>query len=139
MRTLQMRMAEAIDDIDVLLTPVTSEPPLKTGVLTACMERSVECWAERAYRFAPYTEPFNVTGQPAMSVPLHQGEDGLPMGMQFAGKVGEDPRLLRLGRQLEEAAPWFLRRPPHSSGRHDVSPQAPPTALCRTDPQRRSS
>ena len=117
MRTVQLRMAEAFDDIDVLLTPVTGEPPLETGVLTACIERGVACWAERAYRFAPYTEPFNVTGQPAMSVPLHQGEDGLPIGMQFAGKVGEDARLLRLGRQLEEAAPWFRRRPPHSSGR----------------------
>ena len=115
MRDLQIRMARAMTGIDVLLTPVTAEPPLKIGVLTACVKKGVDVWAERAWRFAPYTEMFNVTGQPAMSVPLHQGADGLPIGMHFAGKVGEDARLLRLAHQLEEAAPWILRRPPHPS------------------------
>lgn len=112
MREWQIRMARAMADLDVLLTPVIAEPPLKTGVLTACMEEGPEVWNERAWRFAPYTEPFNVTGQPAMSVPLHQSEDGLPIGMHFAGKVGEDRRLLRLARELEETAPWIGRRPP---------------------------
>ena len=111
-REWQIRMARAMTDFDVLLTPVTAEPPLKTGVLTACMEQGLEVWNERSWRFAPYTETFNVTGQPAMSVPLHQGADGLPIGMHFAGKVGEDATLLRLARQLEEAAPWARRRPP---------------------------
>ena len=112
MRELQIRMARAVADIDVLLTPVISEPPLKTGVLTACIEQGLDMWNRRAWRFAPYTETFNVTGQPAMSVPLHQGTDGLPIGMHFVGKVGEDARLLRLARQLEKAAPWIRRRPP---------------------------
>ena len=113
MRDWQIGMAHAMADFDVLLTPVTTEPALKTGILTACIEKGVEVWNERAWRFAPYTETFNVTGQPAMSVPLHQSADGLPIGMHFAGKVGEDARLLRLARQLEEAAPWIRRRPPH--------------------------
>ena len=113
MRDWQIRMARAMAGIDVLLTPVTAEAPLETGVLTACMERDLEVWNERSWRFAPYTEAFNVTGQPAMSVPLHQDADGMPIGMHFAGKVGEDARLLRLARQLEEAAPWRARRPPH--------------------------
>ena len=113
LRDVQVRMARAFDEIDVLLTPATGEPPPKTGAFTQWVEKGIEVWAERAYRFAPYTEIFNVTGQPAMSVPLHQGEDGLPIGMQLAGKVGEDTRLLRLARQLEEAAPWKLRHPPH--------------------------
>ena len=112
MRDWQVRMARAMADFDVLLTPVTAEPPLATGVLTACVEESLDAWNERAWRFAPYTETFNVTGQPAMSVPLHEGADGLPIGMHFVGKVGEDTRLLRLARQLEEAAPWVGRRPP---------------------------
>ena len=115
MREWQVRMARAMADVDVVLTPVTAEAPLKTGVLTTCMARGIEVWKERAWRFAPYTETFNVTGQPAMSVPMHQGTDGLPIGMHFAGKVGEDARLLRLARQLEEAAPWIGRRPPHPS------------------------
>ena len=105
-------MAAAMADIDVLLTPVTSEPPLLTGVLNACVEQGPEVRTERAWRFAPYTETFNVTGQPAMSVPLHEGTDGMPIGMHFVGKVGEDARLLRLARQLEEVAPWRSRRPP---------------------------
>ena len=111
-RDWQVRMAQATADIDVLLTPVTAEPPLKTGLLAACLDEGLEVWNQRAWRFAPYTEPFNVTGQPAMSVPLHQGTDGLPIGMHFVGRVGEDSRLLRLARQLEEAAPWSGRRPP---------------------------
>ena len=112
MRTLQVRMAEAMGGVDVLLTPVTAEPPLETGVLGACMEKGLDVWNERSARFAPYTETFNITGQPAMSVPLHAGADGLPVGMHFAGRVGEDALLLRLARQLEEAAPWIGRRPP---------------------------
>ena len=115
MRTLQVRMAEAMAGIDVLLTPVTSEAALATGVLGACMEDGPEAWNERSARFAPYTETFNITGQPAMSVPLHEDADGLPVGMHLAGRVGEDALLLRLARQLEEAAPWIGRRPPDPS------------------------
>ena len=111
-RDWQIRMTRAMADLDVLLTPVTAEPPLKTGFLTACLEKGFEFWNQRSWRFAPYTETFNITGQPAMSVPLHQGADGLPIGMHFAGRVGEDALLLRLARQLEEAAPWIRRRPP---------------------------
>ena len=112
MREWQIRIARAMTDVDVLLTPVTAEPPLATGPSAESMEQGLDAWNERSWRFAPYTEPFNVTGQPAMSVPLHQGADGLPVGMHFAGRVGEDARLLRLARQLEEAAPWTRRRPP---------------------------
>ena len=111
-RDWQLRMARAMTGCDVLLTPVTAEPPLKTGLLTACIDQGLGVWNQRSWEFAPYTEPFNVTGQPAMSVPLHQDADGLPVGMHFAGRVGEDARLLRLARQLEEAAPWIGRRPP---------------------------
>jgi len=115
MRTLQVRMAEAMAGIDVLLTPVTGAPPLETGELGACMEKGLDAWTERSARFAPYTETFNITGQPAMSVPLHLDADSLPVGMHFAGRVGEDALLLRLARQLEEAAPWIGRRPPDPS------------------------
>ena len=115
MREWQIRMARSMTDVDVLLTPVTAEPPLATGLHAECMEQGIEVWNQRSWRFAPYTETFNVTGQPAMSVPLHQGAGGLPVGMHFAGRVGEDARLLRLARQLEEASPWTGRRPPDPS------------------------
>ena len=114
-RDWQVRMARAMTGVDVLLTPVTAEPPLATGLGAECMEQGLEAWNQRSWRFAPYTETFNVTGQPAMSVPLHQSADGLPVGMHFAGRVGEDARLLRLARQLEEASPWIGRRPPDPS------------------------
>ena len=115
MREWQIRVARSMTDVDVLLTPVTAEPPLATGLSAERMEQGLEAWNQRSWRFAPYTETFNVTGQPAMSVPLHQGADGLPVGMHFAGRVGEDARLLRLARQLEEASPWTGRRPPDPS------------------------
>ena len=111
MRTRQIRMAGAMADFDGLLTPVTAEPP-EAGVLTACFEKGLQVWNKRSWRFAPYTETFNITGQPAMSVPLHQDAGGLPGGMHFAGKIGEDALLPRPARQLEEAAPWIRRHPP---------------------------
>lgn len=112
LRTLQLMMAQATQHVDVLLTPMVTESPLPTGLLTGLVNRNVDEWMERAWQFAPYPEIFNVTGQPAMSVPLHHGDDGLPIGMHFAASVGNDSLLLRLARQLEQASPWGSHWPP---------------------------
>ena len=61
--------------------------------------------------FMPNTRIFNLTGQPAMSVPLGWGEDGLPIGLQFVGRMGDEATLFRLAGQLEQARPWVGRRP----------------------------
>ena len=61
--------------------------------------------------WVPYTQLANLTGRPAMSVPLHWTSDGLPMGVQLVGRLGSDGLLLRLAAQLEQAAPWWDRRP----------------------------
>ena len=61
-----------------------------------------------------YTQPFNISGQPAISLPLHWTADDLPVGIQFAAALGRDDMLLQLAFQLEEAMPWSERRAPHS-------------------------
>jgi Asp-tRNA(Asn)/Glu-tRNA(Gln) amidotransferase A subunit family amidase len=68
--------------------------------------------AETLFDWIPYTPLFNLTGQPAMSVPLYWTPDRLPVGVMFAGRLGEDATLLQLAAQLERAQPWRDKRPP---------------------------
>jgi len=65
----------------------------------------------RMWSFAPFTQLQNVTGQPAISLPLHWTAEGLPVGAQVIGRLGEDFTLIQLASQLEEAAPWSHRWP----------------------------
>lgn len=128
---LLQRMARQIgwflQKYDVLLTPTLAKPPIPIGSLQpkerqlAGMEKllgklntgelidsrdELEILSEHTYEFMPYTPLFNVTGQPAMSVPLYWNDDGLPIGMQFVGRYGDEATLFRLASQLEEAEPW---------------------------------
>lgn len=72
----------------------------------------VEALAEEVFAFIPFTPVFNVTGQPAMSVPLVWNDAGLPIGLHFVARFGDEATLFRLAAQLEQARPWFDRRPP---------------------------
>lgn len=116
---------------DALLTPVLNQPPVKIGALkpTAAEQtqlkfiaRTGQTWilkamgiikplAAQTFEFVPWTPVFNVTGQPAMSVPLHWNAEGLPIGMHFVGKWGDEATLFRLAGQLEKARPWFDQAP----------------------------
>jgi amidase len=66
----------------------------------------------RMGRLVTFCAPFDVTGQPAMSLPLHWNDDGLPIGVQLIAAYGREDVLLRVAAQLEQAAPWAERRPP---------------------------
>ena len=134
-RTLQTWAREVgafFADHDALLTPTLAGPPPRIGAMkptpaqAALLEvigRLNAGWflkltglaqllAQKSLSFIPYTPMFNVTGQPAASLPLHWNPDGLPIGVQFAARWGDEATLFRLAAQLEAARPWFKRRPP---------------------------
>lgn len=87
--------------------PTVAEPPVKHHDIHTDAEDLTD-YAERLYTFIPNTQPFNIGGQPAMSVPL-SWSDGLPIGVQFVTKGGGEALLFRLASQLEAAQPWFNR------------------------------
>ncbi|KPJ61240.1 MAG: amidase [Latescibacteria bacterium DG_63] len=101
-------------DYDVWLTPTLAEPPVPLGTFDYVPENPMQVF-DRAMAFVPFTPVCNVTGQPAMSVPLFWNSEGLPVGTHFVGRFGDEATLLRLAAQLEEARPWAGRRPPVSA------------------------
>ncbi len=98
------------ENYDLLLTPTLAKPPVPLGHLDMMMD-DLDAYADRLWQFASFTYQFNVTGQPAMSVPLHWNDNGLPIGVQFVGRYGDEATLFQLAGQLEKAAPWQDRHP----------------------------
>jgi amidase len=120
---------------DLLLTPTLAHPPIRhgqgdpteaeqtvldlldrTGLLgllarAGLLDGTVDKIARDSLQYVPFTQLANLTGTPAMSVPLHWTADALPLGVQFVARFGEEDRLLQLARQLEQAQPWFGRLP----------------------------
>lgn len=126
------RLAAFHETYDLLLTPTTATPPPRVGAFDApapvrLAQRAlltaraasvlrltpiVDQMISQNLGWVPYTQLANLTGRPAMTVPLHWTPAGLPIGAQLVGRLGADGLLLRLAAQLEEAAPWADRRPP---------------------------
>jgi len=99
------------EGLDVLLTPALARRPVRIGEIDTCAEEPMSVFT-RSGQFTPYTAAFNVTGQPAISVPLFHGEDGLPLAVQLVGAPAGEGPLLALANQLEGARPWADRVPP---------------------------
>ncbi|MEP6504275.1 MAG: amidase family protein, partial [Betaproteobacteria bacterium] len=120
---------------DLLLTPTLALPPVRhgqgdpplaqqraldvldrTGILgwlarRGWLESTIAQLATDSLQYVPFTQLANLTGTPAMSVPLHWTADGLPLGVQFVAPFGQEDVLLQLAAQLEQARPWFGRLP----------------------------
>ena len=119
------------EEYDILLTPTLARVPPAIGsfsrppferLATKVIARlnagrlmrllgAIELVADNSFEFTPFTPLFNVTGQPAMSVPLSRNTQGLPIGLHFAGRYADEATLIRLASQLEEACPWFDQLP----------------------------
>ena len=106
-------VAEQMKPYDVVLSPVLSTPPPRIGYFSPTVP--FEELMDRMGTYVAYTPVYNVTGQPAMSVPLGWSTDGLPIGSQFAAKVGDERTLLELAYELEKARPWADKWPPCSA------------------------
>jgi len=105
------RLAAFWDDHDLLLSPTLGCPPVRIGELVPDPADPIPTMT-RVSRVIPYTAQFNVSGQPAMSLPLHHDAAGLPIGTQLVGAAFREDLLLALAADIERAAPWLGRRPP---------------------------
>lgn len=103
-------IATFMSDYDVLLTPTLAAPPAPLKLLSLSTEDS-DAFFTALSAYASLTSIYNVTGRPAMSVPLAMSRSGLPIGIQFGARYGDEATLYRLAGQLEQAAPWTDRRP----------------------------
>ncbi len=128
---LSRQMAAFHQQYDVFMTPVLARPPIEIGGLQNTTQENlslkllqktggyrflkgskiIDDLIERTFSYIPYTAIANMSGQPSMSVPMHWTETGLPVGVMFTGRMGEEDLLFRLAAQLETAQPWFDRRP----------------------------
>lgn len=96
---------------DLLLTPTIWEPPATLESMVPVDGKMSEL-RDKIERHVFFTRPFNLTGQPAISLPLHWTPEGLPVGVQLVGAMGREDLLIRVASQLEQARPWIDRRPP---------------------------
>lgn len=100
---------------DAILTPALAQPPVPIGELDPCGPGPMDTFA-RGGHFTPYTAISNVTGSPAISLPLYEHEDGLPLAVQLIGRPAQEGALLALAAQVEAAHPWGDRRPAIATG-----------------------
>ncbi len=106
------QVAPFFQDVDAFLTPTLARPPAPLGEIDQNKAGlSAIDWTRQVFEYVPFTALYNTTGQPAISLPLHFTPQNVPIGVQFAGRFGEESTLLRLASQLEQARPWRDKRP----------------------------
>lgn len=108
---LGRQMAAFHEGWDVLLTPGLATLPVRLGWLDMMMDDVDEYW-RRVFAFSPFTVWFNLTGQPAIVLPIGRAPDGLPVAVQLVARGGDEATLFRLASQLEAARPWRDKKPP---------------------------
>ncbi len=110
MHQMGRKFATYHERYDVHLSPTLSLPPIRLGVLDT-MSDDVAGYLATSTEYVPSVGIYNMTGQPSMSVPLHWNVNGLPTGVMFSGRFGDEATLFRLAGQLEAAQPWWGKRP----------------------------
>jgi amidase len=110
LKNFARRLVAFLEPYDALLTPALAERPLPIGTLDTGAPDPMSTFT-RSGLFTPFTPIFNASGQPAISLPLFEGADGLPLGVQLVGRPAGEGALLALASQLEAARPWAGRRP----------------------------
>ncbi len=103
-------VARFTERYDLILSPTLAQPPLKLGMIDLS-PANVQTFLRNVTPFTPFTGLYNQTGQPSMSVPLGQSSAGLPIGVMFSARYGDEATLFRLAGQLEAAAPWVRKKP----------------------------
>jgi amidase len=111
MRLINRQILQRFESFDVYLTPVMCTPPPRVDWLDPLMDDLKEFDRRQAQTFG-FTPPFNLTGQPSLSLPLWQSQSNLPIAMMFTGKYADEATLYRLAGQLEKELPWKDRKPP---------------------------
>jgi amidase len=111
MRALARKIVAFWSDHDVFITPTLAQPPIEIGALQPGPGEPATNMLRNAGDFVPFTPAFNITGQPAISLPLYQSQDGLPIGTHFIGPPAGEELLISLAGQLEADHPWAGRRP----------------------------
>jgi amidase len=109
LRDASRRIVAFFESYDLLLTPTLAQPPVPIGALD-----DDDPWVQfaNAGRFTPFTQVANITGLPAVSLPLSWSDEGLPIGVQLIGRPAGEAAVIRVAAQLEDARPWRDRRPP---------------------------
>jgi amidase len=106
------RVGAFFERYDLLLTPTIAELPVPIGTIDQNQDVPLEKWFQGTSQFNAFTNLFNATGLPAISLPLGQSKTGLPIGFQFAADFGKEDLLIRVAGAFEKAMPWVDRKPP---------------------------